>query len=170
MSLARLFCARCYRLFALVPSLLFASGLLLVACSEGTQPIDDRFAVDQPVLLSVVVDDGDVTVEAGVAGAAIVLDHDGGAVVIETNNGLIEYAGAIESGRPNELLTANGSIVVALAGHASLMLDAKTSNGAVTSRYAMLEAERSPTELWGRVAGGEATLRLRATNGWTEVR
>ena len=286
MSFAPPFSARYRRVSVLVPSLLFAAGLLLVACSEGTQPIDDRFPVAQPVLLSVVVDDGDVTVEAGVAGAVIVtgeldparyryessdgagtvrlevrrvrslrsllsggaaslrvlvppgthldvttsngqitvtgplgggrlessnadvlvtrvdgglavrtsngsvrvtdhsgeltivssngnvivLGHDDGAVVIETNNGLIEYAGTIESGGPNELLTVNGSIVVALAGSASVMLDARTTNGTVTSRYAILEAERSPTELRGRIAGGEATLRLRATNGSIEVR
>jgi len=266
--------------------LLLAAALLAASCGDDATPIEDRFAVDGSVLLSIVVDDGDVTVEAGVDGTVIVtggidpdrygyeringggivrlelrrtrslftllggggaslrvvapsgtlldvtvsngtvtitgplaggrlettnaavevtgvdgglvvsasngsvrvaeqrgdltvslsngnvvvLDHGDGTVNLETDNGFIEYAGTIEPGVANELVTANGSIVITLAGSPSLMLDASTSNGVVTSRYAVLDAERTATALRGRIAGGEATLRLRAANGSIELR
>ena len=267
-----------------LPALL-AALVLLVACGGEMRAVEDRFAVDGPVLLSVVVDDGAVTVEAGAAGAVVVsgeidaerysyesssgagtvrlevrrtrsltsllggggaalrvqvppgtrldvtasngsvtaagplgggrletsngsvqassidgalavrtsngsvrisdqrgdlavaasngnvvvLGHDGGAIVVETSNGLIEYGGAIAAG-DSALVTTNGSIVLELAGSPSFVLDARTTNGTVTSRYAVLDAVRTTTALSGRVATGEATLRLRATNGSIELR
>ena len=129
-------------------------GALAVRTSNGSVRVSDQR--------------GDLTVAAS-NGNVVVLRHDGGAVVVETSNGVIEYGGAMAAG-DSALITTNGSIVVELAGSPSFVLDARTTNGAVTSRYAVLDAVRTATALSGRIASGEATLRLRATNGSIELR
>lgn len=98
-----------------------------------------------------------------------VVDQSGGAVTIITNDAPIDYMGTIEPGGANELTTTNAGITVRLTGEPSITLDAVTTNGTITSRYAILDVQRTPAELRGRIAGGDATLRLRTTNGPIEV-
>ena len=104
------------------------------------------------------------------SGASVdVVDHAGGSVTIVTNDAPIDYMGTIEAGEPNALTTTNAGITVRLTGEPSITLDAATTNGTITSRYAILDVQRTPAELRGRIAGGEATLTLRTTNGSIEV-
>ena len=101
--------------------------------------------------------------------AVDVVDHSGGLVVITTNDAPIDYMGTIEPGGANELTTTNAQIIVRVVGDASFMIDAATTNGGISSRYAVLDLERTPTALRGRIAGGDGSLLLRTTNGSIEV-
>lgn len=98
-----------------------------------------------------------------------VTDHSGGAVRVETSNGAVTYYGTIEPGSSNELITTNAAVIVRLTGQPSLMLDAETTAGVVSSRYAVLEPVRGPGVLRGRIAGGDAMLRIRTSNGSIDV-
>ncbi len=95
--------------------------------------------------------------------------HSGGLVAITTSDAPIDYTGTIERGGANELTTTNAPIVVRVVGDASFTLDAATTNGGISSRYAILDLERTPTELRGRIASGDGSLQLSTTNGSIEV-
>ncbi|MDP6607375.1 MAG: DUF4097 family beta strand repeat-containing protein [Dehalococcoidia bacterium] len=98
-----------------------------------------------------------------------VTGHRGGPVTIETSNGAVRYYGTIEPDSSNELTTTNSSVTVRLTGQPSLLLDAETTAGVISSRYAVLEPVRGPGVLRGRIAGGGATLRIRTSNGPIDI-
>ncbi len=99
-----------------------------------------------------------------------VTDQRGGLVQLVTSNGAIRLEGAIEAGGEHTLETSNGPIEVIVTGTPSFTLDATTSNGGVTSRFALLEGTKSDSKLTGRVGDGQARLTLRTSNGPIEVR
>jgi hypothetical protein len=101
--------------------------------------------------------------------AVDVVGHSGGLVAITTNDAPIEYTGTVEAGGAIELTTTNAHIVVRVVGDASFTIDAATTNGSISSRYAIIDLERTPTELRGRIASGDGSLQLRTTNGSIEV-
>lgn len=94
----------------------------------------------------------------------------GGAVQLSTSNGAVRFEGAFEAGTDNTIETSNGPIEVVIAGTPSLTLDATTSNGGVTSRFALLDGTKSDSKLTGRVGDGQARLVVRTSNGPIEVR
>ncbi|MCC6235960.1 MAG: DUF4097 family beta strand repeat protein [Dehalococcoidia bacterium] len=99
-----------------------------------------------------------------------VTNQRGGAVQLITSNGAVRFEGAIEAGSDNTLETSNGPIEVVVTGTPAFTLDATTSNGGVTSRFALLEGTKSDSKLTGRVGDGQARLTLRTSNGPIEVR
>jgi hypothetical protein len=119
---------------------------------------------------SVTVDDHRGPLDVFTTNSAVaVTGHSGGAVTITANDAPIDYTGTIELGSANALTTTNAPIVVRIVGDASLTLDAATTHGNITSRYAILDQERTESTLRGRIAGGDASLQLRTTNGSIEV-
>lgn len=112
---------------------------------------------------------GDLMVR-GSNGAIQVTDQRAGAVTLTTSNGAVRYEGTIEGAADNVLETSNGAIEVVVGGTPSFVLDASTSNGGITSRFAVLEGTKTDGRLSGRVGEGHARLTLRTSNGAIEVR
>ena len=113
--------------------------------------------------------DGALTAR-GSNGPVQVSNQRGGPVQLTTSNGPIRYEGTIEAGSENSFDTSNGPIEVVVAGAASFALEATTSNGGVTSRFALLDGTKSDSKLTGRVGDGQARLTLHTSNGPIEVR
>lgn len=112
---------------------------------------------------------GPLTVRAA-NGRIDVTDQRSGAVALTSSNGPIRYEGTVEALGDNSIETSNGVIEVVVQGTASFMLDASTSNGGVTCRFAVLDGAKGDTKLTGRVGDGTAKLVLRSSNGAIEVR
>ncbi len=141
-----------------------SNGAIHVADARGALTIDSsngRTQVDRHA--------GRLTVR-GSNGAIDVTGHEGGAVTLHTSNGAVRYEGTIEPSGDSQLETSNGAIEVVVQGPASFILDAATSNGGVTSRFALLDGTKGDARLTGRVGDGAARLVLRASNGAIEVR
>lgn len=140
-----------------------AGAAVVVQGGEGSLRIRNRSG-------SVVVVGHRGPLDVVTSGASVdIVDQSGGTVTITTSDAPIDYMGTIEPGGTNELTTTNAGITVRLAGEPSIALDAVTTNGTISSRYAILDVQRTPTELRGRIAAGDATLRLRTSNGSIEV-
>jgi DUF4097 and DUF4098 domain-containing protein YvlB len=84
-------------------------------------------------------------------------------VAAHTSNGTIEFKGALAAG-DHSFRTSNGSITLSLPSNASFKFDAQTSNGKVTSEFAVNRTGGSrDSELRG-------TIELRTSNGRIEIR
>ena len=120
---------------------------------------------------SVTVSDqrGALDIETSAAMVSVV-DHVGAPVKILTDNASIDFHGEIGEGGESEMTTTNGSIILNLAGQPSIALDAVAENGSVRSQFAILDGERGPAAISGRIAGGVSMLRLRTTNGLIDVK
>jgi hypothetical protein len=108
-----------------------------------------------------------------------VTEQRGGLLTLVTTNGSIRYQGTIEAksdagtngvAGENLLETSNAAIEVIVAGTPAFTLDATTSNGGITSRFALLDSVTGESRLSGRVGNGEARLVVRTSNGAIEVR
>ncbi|MSQ42051.1 MAG: hypothetical protein EXR65_03325 [Dehalococcoidia bacterium] len=109
-------------------------ALLLSGCEGKASPLEDRLAVQGAVLLSVLVDDGEVVIEVGEPGAVVVsgsMDPD-----------RYRYAAYVDESRVRLELRRTRSLLTLLrSGHAQLRvtvppgtrLDVAASNGAVTA-------------------------------------
>jgi DUF4097 and DUF4098 domain-containing protein YvlB len=93
-----------------------------------------------------------------------------GSVILETSNGSIRFAGELVVDRENEMTTSNGSVTVDLEGEPSLELDARTSNGGVSSDHEMLVTSSGEGRLVGTIGNGDASLRIRSSNGSISLR
>jgi len=89
---------------------------------------------------------------------------------IESSNGSVFYSGNMTAGGRNRLVTSNGDIVVELPGQPSVVLDAETSNGEVTSELPILATVTQKDRLVGRIGEGEADLYIRTSNGDITIR
>lgn len=84
---------------------------------------------------------------------------------VETSNGRISFTGNMTAGGSNRLVTSNGSVYVELKGPPSVSLDAKTSNGKVTSKPPILATVTKEEHLVGKIGQGETDLYIRTSNG-----
>jgi DUF4097 and DUF4098 domain-containing protein YvlB len=89
---------------------------------------------------------------------------------IESSNGSVFYSGNTTAGGSNRLVTSNGDVVVELQGKPSVVLDAETSNGEVTSELPILATVTRKERLVGRIGDGEADLYIRTSNGDITIR
>ncbi len=147
-----------------VSSIKASNGAIEVAGARGALEItsfNGRTQVDRHA--------GRLTVR-GSNGPIDVTAHEAGAVSLHTSNGAVRYEGTIEASGDNDLQTSNGAIEVVVQGPTSILLDASTSNGGVTSRFAILDATKGESRLAGRIGDGAARLVLRTSNGAIEVR
>jgi hypothetical protein len=156
-------------------------GGLLSWFSFGSLSGDVDFEITAPrqaaVELSTV--NGGVHVEqlAGSLGATSVngridMASVGGEVDASTVNGGIQLA--FDDVAPSgtlELTTVNGSITMEAPQDLRAVIDARTTNGSVSSDLPVVEeGHRSRTRLVGSLNGGGATIRLRTTNGSVRLR
>ena len=89
---------------------------------------------------------------------------------IESSNGSVFYSGNMTAGGSNRLVTSNGDVVVELQGQPSVVLDAETSNGEVTSELPILATVTRKERLVGKIGEGEADLYIRTSNGDITIR
>jgi hypothetical protein len=89
---------------------------------------------------------------------------------IASSNGAISFAGDMNPGGQNRLVTSNGSVQVELAGTPSIKLDASTSNGDVTSLLPILATKTESNHLVGTIGSGEADLYIKSSNGNVTVK
>ena len=89
---------------------------------------------------------------------------------IESSNGSVFYRGNMTAGGSNRLVTSNGDVVVELQGKPSVVLDAETSNGEVTSELPILATVTRKERLVGKIGDGEADLYIRTSNGEITIR
>ena len=93
-----------------------------------------------------------------------------GSVDLETSNGTISFTGELAAGSENEMRTSNSGVDVRLEGTPSVLLDASTSNGKVSSDLPVLTTSAGNTHLTGAIGDGGAELRIRASNGSITIR
>jgi DUF4097 and DUF4098 domain-containing protein YvlB len=89
---------------------------------------------------------------------------------VESSNGSVFYNGNMTAGGSNRLVTSNGDVVVELQGKPSVVLDAETSNGEVTSELPILATVTRKERLVGKIGEGEADLYIRTSNGDVTIR
>ena len=120
---------------------------------------------------------GQITVKGGsgllkleTSNGGIDVTADNVAVNARTSNGEVRFTGSLASGS-HELRTSNAGIVITLPSGAAFNVDADTSNGKVTSDFAVSANDVSDTRLRGTVGGGSGTtIGLHASNGNIEIR
>jgi DUF4097 and DUF4098 domain-containing protein YvlB len=88
-----------------------------------------------------------------------------GEVDVDTSNGEIWYSGNMTPGGRNRLVSSNGDVDVELRGTPSVVLDAETSNGRVTSELPVLATVTDKDRLVGKIGDGETDLYVRTSNG-----
>jgi len=84
---------------------------------------------------------------------------------VQTSNGSISFDGNMTAGGSNRLVTSNGNVDVRLLGTPSVVLDAETSNGDVSSELPILATVTKEDRLVGEIGLGEADLYIRTSNG-----
>jgi len=91
-------------------------------------------------------------------------------VAAHTSNGAIAFRGELAQGN-HSFRTSNGRITLTLPSNASFNIDAETSNGKVTSDFAVTRTSASrDSELRGTIGGNPATsVELRTSNGGIEI-
>ncbi len=89
---------------------------------------------------------------------------------VQTSNGSISFSGNMTAGGSNRLVTSNGNVDVELLGIPSVVLDAETSNGDVSSELPILATVTKKDRLVGEIGEGEADLYIRTSNGSVNIR
>jgi hypothetical protein len=86
------------------------------------------------------------------------------------SNGRILFAGEFAPGGTNAFNTSNGGVTVAITGEPSVDIDARTSNGSVSTDFPILtQWTGSGDRLQGTIGDGDATLIIRTSNGRIEI-
>lgn len=122
---------------------------------------------------------GHITANGG--SETIVLETSNGAIDVTTtkavqvtatsSNGALIFNGPLAANSKNVLRTDNAQIMVTLPAAASFTLDASTSNGKITSGFAVKGDNPRDTELKGAVGGDPQTsLKLQTSNADIEIR
>lgn len=93
-----------------------------------------------------------------------------GSANLETSNGHISFSGELTPGSRNEIRTSNSGVSVRLEGTLSVVLDASTSNGKVSSELPLLATSTDNTHLAGTIGDGDSELSIRASNGSITIR
>ena len=147
-----------------------------VTAESSNGAIDVRGAAGP---LDLKTSNGSLTVNGG--SDTLVLETSNGAIDVTTSkesqitatssNGAIKFSGPLAANSKNVLRTDNAVIVVTLPAEASFTLDAATSNGKITSAFAVKGDNPRDTELKGTVGGSPQTsLKLQTSNGNIEIR
>lgn len=89
---------------------------------------------------------------------------------VETSNSPIFFSGNMTAGGSNTLITSNGAVTVELTGTPSVVLDAETSNGEVTSELPILATITREERLVDKIGNGEAELYIRTSNSNVTIR
>ncbi|HTP08722.1 MAG TPA: DUF4097 family beta strand repeat-containing protein, partial [Anaerolineae bacterium] len=121
---------------------------------------------------------GNITVNGG--SATIDLETSNGTIDATTtkdvqitatsSNGALSFNGPLAANSKSVLRTDNAKIVVTLPAAASFTLDASTSNGKITSDYAVKGDNPTDTALKGTVGGDpQASLKLQTSNANIEI-
>ncbi len=147
-------------------------GDALADTSNGK--IDIKGAAGQ---LNLSTSNGQITVNGGsgkldleTSNGGIDVTADNVIVTARTSNGAVSFTGSLAAGA-NELRTSNAGIVITLPANAAFNVDADTSNGKITSDFAVTGSDISDTYLHGSVSGGgQTTIGLHASNGNIEIR
>jgi DUF4097 and DUF4098 domain-containing protein YvlB len=147
-------------------------GDVIAETSNGK--IDVKGTVGQ---LDVQTSNGQITVNGGrgllkmeTSNGGIEVTADNVAVDARTSNGQIRFTGSLASGT-HELRTSNAGIIITLPTEAAFNVDADTSNGKITSDFAVSANDVNDTRLRGTVGGGSGTtIGLHASNGNIEIR
>jgi hypothetical protein len=147
-------------------------GDMVAQTSNGK--IDVKGTVGQ---LDLQTSNGQITVNGGsgrlqleTSNGGIDVTADNVAVDARTSNGQVRFTGSLASGT-HELRTSNAGIVITLPAEAAFNVDADTSNGKVTSDFAVTANDIGDTRLRGTVGGGgQTTIGLHASNGNIELR
>jgi hypothetical protein len=86
--------------------------------------------------------------------------------VATTNGRITAHVDSVDPRAPMSLTTSNGTITLTLPGSASAAVDARTSNGRISSEIPLTIAGTSRRDrLTGRIGAGAGEIRLRTTNG-----
>ncbi len=119
----------------------------------------------------IAVEGGRHRVEAKTSNGAIELKDHQGSVIAQTSNGSIRCEGPLADGA-HEFLTSNGSVVLVFPADRQFQVDAKTSNGRITSAFAVKPNGKSvKRQLKGQVGNSPAMqLRVETRNGSIDIR
>jgi DUF4097 and DUF4098 domain-containing protein YvlB len=93
-----------------------------------------------------------------------------GEVNLQTTNGRVSFDGELSAGSNNRLVTSNGRVDVELPGSPSVSLDASTSNGEINITLPITTSLVEKDHIVGTIAGGEADLYIRTSNGDVTIR
>ena len=94
-----------------------------------------------------------------------------GAVEASTTNGSIEAELLrVSRGQPMRFETTNGRIIVTVPRDLGAEVDARTTNGSISSDLPVTTTKIGSNRLQGTINGGGTPLRLRTTNGGIEIR
>jgi hypothetical protein len=154
-----------------------ASGEAAAATAQSSNAAIDVRGVTGPLDLK--TSNGSITVNGG--SETIALETSNGAIDATTtkeaqitatsSNGALSFSGPLSASSKNVLRTDNATIAVTLPAAASFTLDASTSNGKITSGFAVKGDNPSDTELKGTVGGDpQASLKLQTSNGNIDIR
>jgi hypothetical protein len=113
-------------------------------------------------------------VRARTSNGAIVCREAGAGVELESSNGAISLAhsGPLTGQHSITCATSNGSIRVALPQSAGFTLDARTSNGRISSEFPLTHTtgDAKRTRLAGVAGAGGPDVRLRSSNGSIQLK
>lgn len=106
------------------------------------------------------------TIDVETTNGAVQVTDSRGAVSASTTNGGIEVElKKVTPGNNLALSTTNGGVSIRLPKDVRLSLDAATTNGRVSSDFAVAGAGTSKRHVTGDINGGGGRLRVRTTNG-----
>lgn len=145
-----------------------------VVADTSNGKIDVKGAAGQ---LNLSTSNGQITVNGGsgkldleTSNGGIDVTADNVLITARTSNGQVRFTGSLATGT-HELRTSNAGIVITLPSSAAFNVDADTSNGKITSDFAVSGGDISDTYVHGSVSGGgQTTIGLHASNGNIEIR
>jgi DUF4097 and DUF4098 domain-containing protein YvlB len=144
------------------------TGSQTISTSNG--PIQVKGSKGQ---LGLTTSNGPITVDGGTgpiqlesSNSPIALTAENAVVTAQTSNGGIRFQGSLAEGK-HAFESSNGSISLTLPPEAHFHLDAATSNGSITSAFALTEGGRSgKSHLRGSVGTNPTmSLKLETSNG-----
>jgi len=147
------------------------SGVLDLATSNGR--IDTSEVTSE---LTASTSNGDISVENAeglfdlrTSNGEIEMESVDGVVAADTSNGKITYSGYLAPDVDHRMATSNGRIHLAIRSDASLIIDAETSHGSITSTLPLIGDTQG--DEWNAVLNPPATgtLTLRTSNGRIEM-
>jgi hypothetical protein len=145
-----------------------------VKAQTSNGPIDVRGSSGQLDLNTsngpITTNGGNGAIDAETSNGTIDITADNALVTARTSNGPVRFNGSLAQGR-SEMRTSNGSLVVTLPADAQFVVDASTSNGKISSDFAVTAQDFSDNHLSGTVGNDPGTtLDLQTSNGPIEIR
>ncbi len=114
----------------------------------------------------IVMQDTSGEFEVTTSNGSVEIARASGTFAVRTTNGRIKFDGEIVPGGKNRMTTSNGSVDIRLDGSPSVVVDASTQNGSVSTDLPVLaKAIDAKRHLVGTIGGGDAELFVRTSNG-----